>query len=50
MSTPRLEELRRRHAAAQAGGGELRRQRQHAQGKLSARERIANPFIAAEYR
>ena len=40
MSTPRLEELRRRHAAAEAGGGDERRQRQHAEGKLSARERI----------
>ena len=36
----RLEELRRRHAAAEAGGGEERRARQHAEGKLSARERI----------
>jgi propionyl-CoA carboxylase beta chain len=36
----RLEELRRRHAAAEAGGGDQRRARQHAEGKLSARERI----------
>src|SRR5580692_1731837 len=36
----RMEELRRRHAAAEAGGGEERRARQHADGKLSARERI----------
>jgi propionyl-CoA carboxylase beta chain len=36
----RLEELRRRHAAAEAGGGEERRARQHAEGKLLARERI----------
>jgi propionyl-CoA carboxylase beta chain len=36
----RLEELRRRHANAEAGGGEERRARQHAEGKLSARERI----------
>ena len=36
----RMEELRRRHAAAEAGGGEERRARQHAEGKLSARERI----------
>ncbi|HTS71414.1 MAG TPA: acyl-CoA carboxylase subunit beta, partial [Terriglobia bacterium] len=35
-----LEELRRRHAEAEAGGGEERRARQHAEGKLSARERI----------
>jgi propionyl-CoA carboxylase beta chain len=36
-----LEELRRRHAGAEAGGGEQRRERQHREGKLSARERIA---------
>jgi propionyl-CoA carboxylase beta chain len=36
----RLEELRRRHAVAEAGGGEERRARQHQEGKLSARERI----------
>ncbi len=33
-------ELRRRYAAAEAGGGEERRARQHAEGKLSARERM----------
>src|SRR5271166_3519406 len=36
----RLEELRRRHATAEAGGGEERRARQHQEGKLAARERI----------
>jgi len=36
----RLEELRRRHARAEAGGGDERRERQHAEGKLSVRERI----------
>jgi propionyl-CoA carboxylase beta chain len=36
----RLEELRRRHRAAEDGGGTERRQRQHKEGKLSARERI----------
>src|SRR5690349_863677 len=36
----RLEELRRRHAAAEEGGGPERRARQHKDGKLSARERI----------
>src|SRR5277367_2419145 len=36
----RLKELRRRHAVAEAGGGEERRARQHHEGKLSARERI----------
>jgi len=36
----RLEELRRRHARAEAGGGDERRERQHKEGKLSARERI----------
>src|SRR6476469_7609824 len=36
----RLDELRRRHAAAEQGGGPERRARQHKEGKLSARERI----------
>ena len=36
----KLAELRRRHEAAEAGGGEERRTRQHAEGKLSARERL----------
>jgi propionyl-CoA carboxylase beta chain len=36
----RLEELQRRHAAADEGGGAERRDRQHAEGKLSVRERI----------
>lgn len=36
----RLEEIRRRHAAAEAGGGPERRERQHKEGKLSARERV----------
>src|SRR2546427_11173785 len=36
----RLEELRRRHAAAEQGGGEARKERQHKEGKLSARKRI----------
>lgn len=36
----RLEEVRRRHANAEAGGGEERRLRQHKEGKLSARERL----------
>ena len=35
-----LEELRRRHRAAERGGGDLRRERQHKEGKLAARERI----------
>src|SRR5580693_10569 len=35
-----LEELRRRNAEAEAGGGAERRERQHKEGKLSARERI----------
>jgi propionyl-CoA carboxylase beta chain len=34
------EELRRRQAAAEAGGGAERREKQHREGKLSARERI----------
>jgi propionyl-CoA carboxylase beta chain len=36
----RLEELRKRNAEAEAGGGPERRGREHKQGKLSARERI----------
>src|SRR5271163_4261576 len=36
----RLNELRRRHSNAEAGGGEERKRRQHKEGKLSARERI----------
>src|SRR5665213_3383800 len=36
----RLAELRRRHAAAEAGGGSERRERQHREGKLAVRERI----------
>jgi propionyl-CoA carboxylase beta chain len=36
----RLNELLRRHSNAEAGGGEERRERQHKEGKLSARERI----------
>jgi len=36
----KLKELRRRHVAADAGGGEERRAKQHAEGKLSARERL----------
>jgi propionyl-CoA carboxylase beta chain len=36
----RLDELRRRHAGAEAGGGAERQARQHKEGKLSARERI----------
>jgi propionyl-CoA carboxylase beta chain len=35
-----LEELRRRSAEAEEGGGKERRERQHKEGKLSARERI----------
>jgi len=38
--TDRLDELRRRHRSAEAGGGEERRARQRAEGRLSARERI----------
>jgi propionyl-CoA carboxylase beta chain len=40
MSKNRLEEVRRRHARAEAGGGAERQERQHREGKLSARERI----------
>ena len=40
LAANRLAEVRRRHANAEAGGGEERMQRQHKEGKLSARERI----------
>src|SRR6266481_2325633 len=40
ISMNRLDELRRRHAAAEQGGGEARKERQHQEGKLSARERV----------
>src|SRR5271156_4347764 len=40
LAANRLAEVRRRHANAEAGGGAERMQRQHADGKLSARERI----------
>jgi propionyl-CoA carboxylase beta chain len=36
----RFEEVRRRHMVAEAGGGAERRDRQHKEGKLSARERV----------
>src|ERR1700689_59879 len=36
----RLEDLRRRHAVTEEGGGEERRARQHKEGKLNARERV----------
>ncbi|MFZ0038234.1 MAG: acyl-CoA carboxylase subunit beta [Candidatus Acidiferrales bacterium] len=36
----RLEELRRHNAEAEIGGGPERRERQHKEGKLAARERI----------
>src|SRR5450755_2936893 len=40
MSIDRFAEVRRRHANAEAGGGAERTERQHKEGKLSARERI----------
>jgi len=40
MATDRFAEVRRRHAIAEAGGGEERRAKQHQEGKLAARERI----------
>ncbi len=36
----KLEELRRRHARAEGGGGKERRARQQSEGKISARERL----------
>ena len=41
MSDKHLQELERRQTAAAAGGGKARQERQHAQKKLLARERIA---------
>ncbi|MDQ2945241.1 MAG: acyl-CoA carboxylase subunit beta, partial [Acidobacteriota bacterium] len=40
MSINRLDEVRRRHARAEEGGGPERREKQHREGKLSARERV----------
>jgi propionyl-CoA carboxylase beta chain len=40
MITDRFEELKRRHAQAEEGGGAERREKQHREGKLSVRERI----------
>ena len=40
MALDRFDEVRRRHAAAREGGGVARRERQHKEGKLSARERV----------
>src|SRR5438874_11617181 len=36
----KLEELKRRDSLAEAGGGAERRERQHKEGKMSARERV----------
>ena len=36
----KLAELKRRNRLAEEGGGEKRRERQHKEGKMSARERI----------
>lgn len=38
--TDRFEEVRSRHARAEEGGGAERKAKQHAEGKLSARERV----------
>src|SRR3954447_7323079 len=40
MGQNHLEEVRERHARAEAGGGPERKERQHREGKLSARERV----------
>lgn len=40
MTSDRLQEVRRRHARAEEGGGTERKERQHKEGKLSARERL----------
>jgi len=44
MSINKLEDLRKRRAGIEAGGGAKRIEKQHAKGKLSARERIALLF------
>ena len=44
MSINKLEDLRKRRATIEAGGGAKRIEKQHAKGKLSARERIALLF------
>ncbi|HEY0593526.1 MAG TPA: carboxyl transferase domain-containing protein, partial [Thermoanaerobaculia bacterium] len=43
-SNPTLEELEKRQRESEVGGGEARIERQHADGKLTARERIALLF------
>jgi len=40
VAVDRFDEVRRRHAAAKEGGGAARQERQHKDGKLSARERV----------
>ncbi len=40
MSSSGLDKVRERHARAEAGGGPERKERQHREGKLSARERV----------
>ncbi|GKT32316.1 Propionyl-CoA carboxylase beta chain, partial [Aduncisulcus paluster] len=44
MSINKLEDLRKRRAVIEAGGGEKRIEKQHKNGKLTARERIALLF------
>jgi len=41
MAQNRFDEVEQRHRAAQSGGGVARQQRQHQDGKLLARERVA---------
>jgi propionyl-CoA carboxylase beta chain len=45
----KLEELRQRLGKAEGGGGEERRARQHAEGKLSAHERVMLLFDEASF-
>jgi propionyl-CoA carboxylase beta chain len=44
-----VQELRRRHLAAEAGGGEERRAREYAEGKLTAYERLRLLFDEATF-
>jgi propionyl-CoA carboxylase beta chain len=45
----KLEELQRRHTRAEAGGGPERRARAHAEGKLTARERLEMLFDESSF-
>ncbi len=50
MAINKLEDLRERRAKIEAGGGEKRIEKQHAKGKLTARERINLLFDEGSFR